>query len=65
VKLESASSGKLTVSNVGGNIKLLTFCWWKVHAGGNIKAKLASPLGVEALASGNILWIPQDANFSF
>jgi len=63
----SSSSGKLIVSNVGGNIKLLDVLLVdKVHAGGNIKAKLpASPLELEALAGGNIkLWIPQDANFN-
>ena len=63
----SSAVGLLSVSNVGGNIKLLdVLLAEKVHAGGNIKAKLpVSPNELEALAGGNIkLWVPADANFN-
>lgn len=63
----SSAVGPLSVSNVGGNIKLLdVLLVEKVHAGGNIKAKLpVSPNELEALAGGNIkLWVPVDANFN-
>lgn len=62
----SGAAAQLSVVNVGGSIKLLdVMLVEKVHAGGNIKVKLAGPpQELDALAGGNIkLWIPADANF--
>lgn len=62
----SQSAVSVSVTNVGGSIKLLNVMLiGKVHAGGNIKVKLPeTPRELEAYAGGNIkVWVPAEADY--